>query len=49
VGLYLIEYEQNGEDRAAYGKGLLKQLAMKLKKVGLKSFDERSLRHYRTF
>ena len=27
IGAYLVEFEQRGEDRAAYGAGLLKQLA----------------------
>jgi hypothetical protein len=27
IGYYIVEYEQNGSDRAKYGTNLLKQLA----------------------
>ncbi len=32
VGAYIVEYEQNGFDRAAYGTQLLKKLANDLKR-----------------
>jgi predicted nuclease of restriction endonuclease-like (RecB) superfamily len=35
IGLYIIEFEQGGEDRAAYGSGLLDTLAKELKIKGL--------------
>lgn len=35
IGFYLVEFEQNGEDRAAYGTGLLKRLADEIKIKGL--------------
>lgn len=35
VGLYIIEYEQKGEDRAAYGSGLIAALAKSLSIKGL--------------
>jgi len=27
---YIVEYEQNGEDRAIYGKNLIQEIAMRL-------------------
>jgi predicted nuclease of restriction endonuclease-like (RecB) superfamily len=47
IGFYIVEFEQNGEDRAIYGKKLLTNLANKYKKI--KGLDERSLRKFRTF
>ena len=29
-GYYIVEFEQNGEDRAAYGEQLLKKLELRL-------------------
>lgn len=49
VGYYLVEYEQNGEDRATYGKQLLPRLAENLKKNGLKGLDVRGLTNCRRF
>lgn len=46
IGLYIIEFEQNGEDRATYGKKLLENLAQKLNSKGL-SF--RNLKLFRQF
>ena len=47
IGYYIVEYEQNGEDRAEYGAKLLPNLAGKLKHI--KGLDERSLRNMRSF
>ena len=44
VGYYIVEFEQNGEDRAKYGDKLLKTLAQRLNKRGL---GERRLYEYR--
>ena len=33
IGFYLYEYEQNGQDRAAYGTRLHKVIAARLKKI----------------
>jgi hypothetical protein len=30
IGFYIVEFEQNGEDRAEYGKQLLPKLALSL-------------------
>ena len=35
IGMYIIEFEQNGDDRAKYGEGLIPKLARKLKIKGL--------------
>jgi len=41
IGFYIVEYEQNGEDRAEYGAKLFKELSGQLK--GLKGSGERNL------
>ncbi len=48
-GLYIVEFEQNGHDRAAYGQQLLKRLSAELKQRGLKGTSDRMLRQYRQF
>ena len=35
IGFYIVEYEQNGKDRAEYGSKLIKTLAEKINKKGL--------------
>lgn len=47
IGAYIIEYEQEGSDRAKYGEHLLERLAEDLAVKGLKGLDERSLRDCR--
>jgi len=49
TGYYLIEYEQNGNDRVKYGEKLLEEMAMQLKERGLKGFSLRALRDCRAF
>jgi len=44
VGWYIVEYEQNGEDRAQYGEALLKNLA---KRIHLRGLGERRLYEFR--
>lgn len=46
IGLYIVEFEQNGEDRAKYGTQLLKELANSLK---IKGLGETNLKQCRTF
>lgn len=41
IGYFIVEYEQNGEDRAKYGAGLLKEIAQRLKSI--KGLGERNL------
>ena len=43
VGLYIIEYEQHGTDRAEYGEKLYKKIAAKLQNQGVKGLQERNL------
>lgn len=47
TGYYIVEYEQNGADRAKYGERLLQNLAERLKDK--KTFSYRSLNIYRKF
>jgi predicted nuclease of restriction endonuclease-like (RecB) superfamily len=49
VGCYIVEYEQNGEDRAKYGAKLLDELAKKLKSKGIKGLRSRELNTCRKF
>jgi hypothetical protein len=35
IGFYIVEFEQNGEDRAAYGEKLLKSISDKISTRGL--------------
>ena len=48
-GHYIVEYEQNGEDRAKYGTELLKKLADRLSSKYPKGFTDRNLRNCRQF
>ena len=43
IGYYIVEYEQRGEDRAAYGKKLYKEIADRIVSRGIKSIRERHL------
>jgi predicted nuclease of restriction endonuclease-like (RecB) superfamily len=49
VGRRIVEEEQNGKDRAAYGKQILKNLSKELCSEFGKGFSERSLREFRQF
>lgn len=49
IGRLIIEHEQQGETRAAYGKQQLQQLSERLTSEYGKGFDERNLRHMRSF
>jgi predicted nuclease of restriction endonuclease-like (RecB) superfamily len=49
IGLYIIEYEQNGSDRAKYGARVIKELAKLLSGTAIKGLDERALRSCRSF
>lgn len=44
MGYYIVEFEQRGEDRAAYGEQLLKKLEKRLNTKGL---NERRFREFR--
>ncbi len=47
TGYYIVEYEQNGSDRATYGEKLLQKLAERLSQYS--SMSHRSLKLYRQF
>ncbi|MFN0035609.1 MAG: YhcG family protein [Saprospiraceae bacterium] len=49
IGMYLFEYEQQGQDRAQYGQKMLAKVSEHLRQTGLKGMDERRLREYRLF
>ena len=48
VGQRIVEEEQNGKERADYGKEIIKNLSIELQSLG-KGFSERSLREFRQF
>ncbi len=49
IGYYIVEYEQNGSDRAQYGAKLLDEIAARLKSLGLKGLRSRELHSCRLF
>jgi predicted nuclease of restriction endonuclease-like (RecB) superfamily len=49
IGMYIVEYEQKGEDRAKYGSGLLRSLSDKLAQTDLKGFSQTNLKLFRQF
>lgn len=44
IGYYVVEYEQNGEDRAVYGERLIDEMAKTLRSHGLKGLAATPLR-----
>ncbi|MCL2652004.1 MAG: PDDEXK nuclease domain-containing protein [Candidatus Azobacteroides sp.] len=49
IGCYIVEYEQNGEDRANYGEHLLENVSVSLLKQGLKNVSAAELSRFRQF
>ena len=49
IGRMIVEEQQQGRERAAYGAALIKGLSMRLTKEFGKGFDERELRKIRQF
>ncbi len=47
IGYYIVEFEQNGEDRAEYGDRLIESIATEL--MNVKGIDKRSLFRFRQF
>jgi predicted nuclease of restriction endonuclease-like (RecB) superfamily len=47
IGYYIVEFEQKGEDRAAYGEKLFDTLSSRLKNI--KGIDRRSLYRFKDF
>jgi len=48
-GWYIVEFEQNGEDRAEYGKKLLKEISKRLKQNIGRGFSVDNLELFRRF
>lgn len=49
IGRRIVEEEQQGNERAAYGKEIIKSLSEELTKEFGKGFSERTLREFRQF
>ena len=49
MGYYIVEYEQNGEDRAQYGERLIDEMSKTLRAKGLKGCSPMSLKNSRKF
>ena len=49
IGLYIVKYQQKGEDRAKYGNKLLEKLAIKFSKTSLKGLTAPELSRCRQF
>jgi len=49
IGAYIVEFEQRGDDRAAYGEHLLERLADDLERLSIPTCDRRRLSSYRLF
>lgn len=43
IGMYLVEYEQKGQDRAQYGEALYAEIANRTKGLGLKGMGKSNL------
>lgn len=49
IGFYIVNYEQNGADRAKYGEHIIENLADELKKRNLKGMSYRNLQLFKKF
>jgi len=49
IGYYIVEYEQNGADKAKYGEKLIRTLSEKLQKKKIKGISYTYLKMYRQF
>lgn len=49
IGAHIVEFEQNGEDRAEYGGGLLRRLSFDLSACGIKGVSPDMLERMRLF
>ncbi len=47
IGLYIVEYEQNGADRAEYGQKIIKEIAQRAEKIS--GISERNLYLFKSF
>lgn len=49
IGHYIVEYEQNGKDKAEYGSNLLEKIESHFSGSGIKNMTARRFRDYRSF
>jgi predicted nuclease of restriction endonuclease-like (RecB) superfamily len=49
IGCHIVEYEQNGEDKAVYGERLLENISVSLVQQGLKNVSAAELSRFRQF
>lgn len=49
LGFYIVEFEQNGKDRAEYGEFLLLKISAEMKRHKILNTNERELRRFRQF
>ena len=49
IGFYLVEFEQHGDDRAAYGKNPIPRIAQTMKQQGVRGFSDRNLYLFKSF
>jgi predicted nuclease of restriction endonuclease-like (RecB) superfamily len=49
VGYFIVEFEQNGEDRAEYGTKLLGQISETCSSLGIKGYSISNLKYFRQF
>lgn len=47
IGIWIVAFEQEGEDRAAYGEGLIEALATAFKARGVRGLGRSNLKNYR--
>ncbi len=47
VGAWIVEYEQHGADRAAYGEAVIERLAEELDGTGVRGLSARNLKNFR--
>jgi len=49
IGFYIVEYEQHGDDRAAYGQNPIPRIAQAMKQQDLRGFSDRNLYLFKNF
>ncbi len=47
LGMYIVEYEQNGQDRAKYGDAVIKEISKQFKNSKIKGLSFRNLNLFR--
>jgi hypothetical protein len=49
IGFYIVEYEQNGKDRAEYGEKLIRTISERLRDAGIKGLSHSNIQLYKQF